>query len=153
VNITAYLAVLATGMGSDALPWISHGAGVSSQLLALFNDNGGWVNLLRLEPGARIPLHRHRGEVHSYVLSGRRRIEPEGRLLGAGEYHFEQPGNVDAWAVEGDESLVSLFIVLGLVEYLDPEGRVIRLETTESKAEAYFRTCADAGIQPLNLYR
>src|SRR5690606_32985963 len=67
--------------GNHQLPWISVGHGISKKLLALFPERGEWVTLLRLEPGARIPLHRHQGEVHGYLLSGCRRLDPEGRLL------------------------------------------------------------------------
>src|SRR5215467_13671197 len=97
-----------------SLPWIGVAPGVWSKSLAFFRENEGWVSLLRLEPGARIPQHRHGGEVHGYILTGRRRAG--GRILGPGDYEYEPAGSVDTWAVEGDEPLVSLFIVRGPVE-------------------------------------
>lgn len=153
MTTTAFLTALATGRGSDSQPWVTHESGISSKLLTLFSDNGGWVCLLRLEPGACVPMYRSRGEIHSYILSGCKRIKTNGRLLGSGEYDFEQPGNINSWTAEGNEPLVVLIITLGFIEYLDREGRVVRRETTESKAGEYYKDCADRGIQPLNLYR
>lgn len=153
MTITAFLTALATGEGSDSQPWMPHASGTSTKLLSLFRDSGGWVCLLRLEPGSCVPMHRPRGEIHSYILSGRKRNGADGRVLGSGEYDFEPPGNINSWTSEGDEPLVVLFIALGLIEYLDHEGHVYRRETTESKAEEYYKDCADRGIQPLNLYR
>lgn len=153
MTTTAFLTALATGRGSDSQPWLAHDSGISSKLLSLFRDDGGWVCLLRLEPGAYIPMHRPRGEIHSYILSGRKRNKTDSRVLGPGEYDFEPPGNINSWTTEGDEPLVVLLIALGLIEYLDQDGRVVRRETTESKAEEYYKDCADRGVQPLNLYR
>lgn len=144
---------VAAAAGSARLPWIPLAPGVSSKPLAFLRNDGGWVGLLRLEPGARIPLHRHQGEVHGFVLTGRRRLGPRGLVLGPGEYEYEPAGNADTWAVEGEQPLVGLFIVRGAVEYLDAAGRVVRRETTESKAESYRRFCAEHGIAPLDLYR
>ncbi|MBP1152286.1 MULTISPECIES: 2,4'-dihydroxyacetophenone dioxygenase family protein [Methylocaldum] len=139
--------------GNHQLPWISVGHGISKKLLALFPERGEWVTLLRLEPGARIPLHRHQGEVHGYLLSGCRRLDPEGRLLGPGDYEYEPAGHVDTWTAEGDAPFVSLFFVRGAVEYLDLDGSVLRRETAATNAEEYHRACSEQGFVPLDLCR
>lgn len=135
------------------LPWIPAGPGISKKLLALFPGRGEWVTLLRLEPGARIPLHRHQGEVHGYILSGGRRIEPEGRVLGPGDNEYEPAGHVDTWTAWGDDPFVSLFFVRGAVEYLAEDGSVLRRETAATNAEEYRRVCAKQGLAPLDLNR
>ena len=151
MNDLVYLATLA-GSGAQ-LPWIPVAPGVSSRSLAFFRDGKGWVSLLRLEPGARIPPHRHQGEVHGFVLAGRRRLGPAGPIRALGAYDYEPAGQVDTWMAEGEEPLISLFVVRGAVEYLDAEGKVVRAETTDSKAEAYRCFCAERGLAPLDLYR
>lgn len=143
----------AIAAGGAELPWIPVAPGVSSKSLAFFRDGKGWVSLLRLEPGARIAPHRHRGEVHGFVLSGHRRLGPTGPVLSPGAYEYEPAGQVDTWMVEGAEPFTGLFVVRGMVEYLDAEGKVVREETTASKAEAYRRFCAEQGLAPLDLYR
>lgn len=134
----------------SSLPWNPVAPGVSSQLLGVFKDKG-WISVLRLEPGSVIPLHRHTGEVHGFVLEGQRRLGPGGPVVGAGEYTFEPEGNVDTWSVEGDTPLISLFVVRGDVEYLDESEKVQRRETGQSKLEAYERLCKEKGIVPLDL--
>jgi 2,4'-dihydroxyacetophenone dioxygenase len=143
----------AVAAGGARLPWIPVAPGITSKSLAFLRDGNGWVSLLRLDPGAEIPPHRHRGEVHGFVLSGRRRLGPTGPVLGPGAYEYEPAGQVDTWMVEGTEPLTGLFIVRGAVEYLDAEGNVVREETTESKAETYRRFCAERGLRPLDLHR
>jgi quercetin dioxygenase-like cupin family protein len=135
------------------LPWITTSPGISKKLLALFPERGEWVTLLRLEPGVRIPLHRHQGEVHGYLLSGSRRLEPEGRMLGPGDYQYEPAGHVDTWTAWGDDPFVSLFLVRGAVEYLAADGSVLRRETAATNAEEYRRACAVQGLAPLDLCR
>ena len=140
----------AIAAGGAGRPWIPVGPGVSSKSLAFFRDGKGWVSLLRLDPGAHIPPHQHRGEVHGFVF---RPAPPwaNGAVLGPGGYDYEPPGQVDTWMVEGAEPLTGLFVVRGAVEYLDAEGNVVRAETTESKAKTYRRFCAERGLAPLDL--
>lgn len=121
------------------LPWATLGPGIQSKTLALFRGNTGWISLLRLEPGTCIPLHRHTGEVHGFVLSGRRCLEPSGPAVSAGDYDFEPAGQIDSWYSGGDAALLSQFIVRGSVEYLDSSSRVIRAETTASKLVSHER--------------
>ena len=138
--------------GSGAFPWMPVMPGMSSKPLAFLPDKTGWVVLLRVEPGMRIGLHRHQGEVHGFVLNGRRRLG-DGRVLGPGDFEYEPAGQADTWSVEGDEPLVSLFIVRGPVEYLDAEGQVVSRDTAEGKAEAYRRFCAERNLAPVALSR
>ena len=144
-------AKLATALNTGAaFPWMPVAPGMSSKPLAFFPDKAGWAVLLRVEPGTRIGRHRHLGEVHGFVLSGRRRLS-DGRILGPGDFEYEPAGQIDSWAVEGDAPLVSLFVVRGPVEYLDAEGRVTSRDTATGKAELYRRYCAERGLAPAAL--
>lgn len=136
----------AIGSAAD-FPWMPVADGMSSKPLAFLPDQTGWAVLLRVEPGTRIGRHRHLGEVHGFVLSGRRRLS-DGRILGPGDFEYEPAGQIDSWAVEGDAPLVSFFVVRGPVEYLDAEGRVIARDTAAAKADAYRRFCAEHGLAP-----
>src|SRR3546814_15206623 len=65
--------------------WVpSSTTGKSSSPLRFFADDRGFVELLRMEPGTVMPLHRHTGEIHAYNLSGMRKL-CTGALLGPGE--------------------------------------------------------------------
>src|SRR5262249_3683650 len=74
-------------LDADALPWIATGPGKSFRPLR-FGANG-WSELMRLEPGSGVPLHRHTGDVHAFNLSGTRKIYGTSELVGAGCYVYE----------------------------------------------------------------
>jgi quercetin dioxygenase-like cupin family protein len=137
--------------GARHLPWVKVTAGVRSKTLALLGD--GWVSLLELEPGANIPLHRHVGAVHGYLLAGKRRLGPDGRIVGPGSYEYEPAGQVDTWSAEGGDQLVGLFVVNGSVEYLGPSGEVMFRETAATKQHGYLRACDAQRIEPIDIHR
>jgi 2,4'-dihydroxyacetophenone dioxygenase len=132
--------------------WMPVAPGMWSKPLAFLPDDTGWTVLLKVEPGTRIGLHRHLGAVHGFVVSGRRRLS-DGRVLGPGDYEYEPAGQTDTWAVEGDEPLVSFFVVCGPVEYFGPGGEIVSRDTAQSKAEIYRRFCAANGLAPTALAR
>lgn len=133
------------------LPWIPLRDGLSFKPLRFFENDRGWVLLLRLDPGTGIPLHRHTGEVHGYTLSGTRRLD-SGEVAGPGAYVHEPAGHVDSWAAAGDEPLIVFIVVEGAVEYLDGNHNVVARATARSQRETYLRHCADQGIQPVGLF-
>jgi quercetin dioxygenase-like cupin family protein len=108
------------------------------------------VELLRLEPGEAIPLHRHTGEVHAINLEGSRQLST-GELIGPGEYVYEPAGNTDSWKVVGDMPLVVLVVSMGAVEYLGPDHRVIDRFTADRLMEIYRAHCTANNIEPLDL--
>jgi hypothetical protein len=61
-------------LDTEAMDWIPTGPGKSFRPLRF--EAGGWTELMRLEPGSGVPLHRHSGEVHAYCLTGTREIGP-----------------------------------------------------------------------------
>jgi len=110
---------------------------MSLKLLCCFDDDRGFVELLRMEPGVAMPLHRHDGEVHAYNLSGSRKL-CTGELVGPGDYVYEPPGNTDSWHVVGDEPMVAIIVVMGAVEFLGPEGEVSSTASAASMRRRYM---------------
>ncbi|MFO1339645.1 MAG: cupin domain-containing protein [Burkholderiaceae bacterium] len=128
------------------LPWVPSGTpGKSAKPLRFLAGDRGFVELLRMEPGVLMPLHRHSGEIHAYNLSGTRQL-CTGELIGPGDYVYEPPGNTDWWKVVGDEPLVALVVVMGEVEFLGPGGVVRgRADAATQRAE-YLRHCEEHGL-------
>lgn len=136
---------------SAGLPWVpSPVPGKSARPLCFLRDGGGFVELLRMEPGVAMPSHRHTGQTHVFQLEGMRRLA-DGTLLGPGDYACEPPGHVDAWEVVGDVPLVALVVVLGDVEDLAPDGRVRGRATTASRRAEYEAHCRRNGLAILPL--
>ena len=151
LDSTGFSAFLpARTLAGDAVLWVPLSAGKSFKPLRFLRDDRGFVELLRLEPGETIPLHRHTGETHAFNLEGSRQL-CTGEVIAPGGYVYEPPGNTDWWTVVGDEPLVVLVVVMGAVEYLEPDGAVSHRYTAHTLKEIYERHCAAIGIEPLDL--
>ena len=135
----------ARAIGHDTVPWVPLGPGKSFKPLRFLNDDRGFVELIRLDPGQEIPLHRHTGEVHALNLEGARQLDT-GEIVGPGDYVYEPAGNVDSWKVVGDVPLVVLVVVTGAVEYLDAKGNVTKRYTAQTLRDLYDEYCRSRGI-------
>lgn len=130
--------------------WIAEGEGKWSQPLHFLPGDAGWVELMRLAPGVKLGLHRHTGHVHALNLEGHRQLGT-GEQIGPREYVYEPEGNVDWWQATGATPLVVFVVVTGAVEYLAPDGSVLRRITTQDRRQDYQRHCAAHGLQPVLL--
>ena len=148
IQFPAFLA--ARTLARDAVPWVPLSAGKSFKPLRFLREDRGFAELLRLEPGATIPLHRHTGEIHAFNLEGTRQL-CTGEVIGPGGYVYEPTGNTDWWTVVGDVPLVVLVVVMGAVEYLDSDGAVTHRYTAQTLMDIYERHCAAIGIETVDL--
>jgi quercetin dioxygenase-like cupin family protein len=145
------LAILsARTLAPDRVPWVPLSGRKSFKPLRFLSGNRGFVELLRLEPGEAIPLHRHTGDVHAINLEGSREL-CTGEIIGPGDYVYEPAGNTDSWKVVGNKPLVVLVVVMGAVEYLGPENNVTNRFTADTLMECYRQYCASNNIEPLDL--
>ncbi|HSE13488.1 MAG TPA: cupin domain-containing protein [Rudaea sp.] len=140
----------ARSAATDTTPWVPLGAGKAFMPLRFLRDDRGFVELLRLQPGEEIGLHRHTGEVHAFNLQGSREL-CTGELIGPGGYVYEPPGNVDSWKVAGDVPLVVLVVVMGAVEYLGSDGTVTDRYTASRLFDIYRRHCAANALEVCDL--
>jgi 2,4'-dihydroxyacetophenone dioxygenase len=128
------------------MPWIPTGADKSFRPLRFAAD--GWSELMRVEPGGVVALHRHTGPVHAFNLAGTRRILDSGELVGPGDYVYEPAGMVDGWETAGDEPCVVHLKITGSVEYVDEAGDVIAVADSASQRAVYFAWCREEGLMP-----
>lgn len=132
--------------GATASPWVpSDTPGKSARLLRLLPDDEGFVELLRMEPGVTMPLHRHSGEIHAFNLSGLRKL-CTGEVIGPGDYVYEPQGNVDWWRVVGDETMTALVVVRGEVDFLSADGAVRYTANARTQRAELQRYCAEHGL-------
>jgi 2,4'-dihydroxyacetophenone dioxygenase len=130
--------------------WITEGEGKWSKPLQFLPAGAGWVELMRLAPGVKLGLHRHTGHVHAINLEGSRQLGT-GEQLGPHDYVYEPEGNVDWWQATGDTPLVVFVVVTGAVEYLAPNGSVLRRITVQDRRQDYLRHCATHRLLPVLL--
>lgn len=71
--------------------WHELRAGVDLRLLFQDAESGYQVGLIRYQPGASVPRHRHVGDEHIYVLSGAQ--QDERGVYPAGSYVYNSAGS------------------------------------------------------------
>jgi anti-sigma factor ChrR (cupin superfamily) len=90
--------------------WLPLRDGVRFRLLYQDPDTGYKAALVRYEPGASVPRHRHAGDEHIYVLAGSQ--QDERGLYTAGSYLFNPEGS--------EHSIISQEGCLVLAHWLKP---------------------------------
>jgi 2,4'-dihydroxyacetophenone dioxygenase len=134
------------------MPWIPVVDGVAAKPLRFASKGTGWASIVRIDPGCRVPKHRHSGEVQGVVLSGRCRYTEDSPWLEPGTYVHEADGAEDEVLACPDAGAEILFMVAGpRVEYLDADGTVIHVDDQQSKEAAYAAFCAEHGLVPRDL--
>jgi quercetin dioxygenase-like cupin family protein len=99
------------------LDWIqSPVPGVRMKILAIDRARDRVTLLLRGEPGATYPAHRHSAPEECYVIRGSLVIE--GQLLKAGDFHHAGGGSAHG-ALRTDEG-VEVMLVAAASDYLPP---------------------------------
>jgi len=131
---------------TDGMPWIPTGPGKSFRPLHFAAD--GWSELMRLEPGSAVAVHRHTGEVHAFNLAGTREIFGTGERVGPGSYVYEPAGTIDGWAAIGEEPCVVHIKVTGAIEYLAGNGQVIESVSADTQRALYLAWCRQRAVQP-----
>jgi 2,4'-dihydroxyacetophenone dioxygenase len=100
--------------------WIPYGAG-AFQACNFDVSSGGFANILRLPPGAKLNPHYHVGIVHGYTIQGTwGYLEHDWRAT-AGTYVFEPPGELHTLIVPEDatEDMITFFHLQGGLIYVD----------------------------------
>ena len=88
--------------------------GVRMKILAIDRERDRVTMLIKGEPGARYPAHRHSGPEECYVISGS--LTVEGRHLRAGDFHHAE-GDSDHGELWTDEG-VEVLLVASASDYL-----------------------------------
>ncbi|WP_116140901.1 cupin domain-containing protein [Trinickia diaoshuihuensis] len=127
------------------MPWIPESPVKSWKPLRFFSDGSGFVELMRMSPGAIMPLHRHTGAIHAFNLEGERLL-CTGERIGPGEYVFEPPGNTDWWKVVGDVPLTVMVVVYGEVQFIGADGSVRNRVGAATQLAAYRQYCEAHGL-------
>ena len=129
------------------MPWIPESPVKSWKPLRFFADGRGFVEMMRMSPGATMPLHRHTGEIHAFNLKGERLL-CTGECIGPGDYVYEPPGNTDWWKVVGDVPLTVLVVVHGEDQYLRPKTPRPHLPGDLDPIHDRHRIVEDGDIRP-----
>jgi quercetin dioxygenase-like cupin family protein len=139
-------------IAADTIPWVPQTPGRWFKPLHFSPSSGSWINLIKMEPGCRIRRHIHAGGcVHAYVLQGSWRYLEHDWVASPGTYVFEPAGGVHTLEVLGEEQMITLFFVNGVIQYLDDDGTIVQQDDCRSRQQLYLDHCRENGIEPLTL--
>lgn len=138
---------------SEQLPWVPQGERVWFKPLRFDFTTGRWINLLKVTGSGQVNRHRHSGgQVLGFCLKGRWHYRERSWVARPGSLIYEPPGDIHTLIVDSDEEeMVTLFLLEGVVQYLDDEDRILYQDDIFSKMERYLSYCKREAIEPLDL--
>ncbi len=137
---------------SDKIPWVPQGERVWFKPLRFDLVNGRWINLLKVEGGGKVNRHRHSGgQVLGYCIEGSWHYLERDWVARPGTLVYEPPGDIHTLIVDSLTGMQTLFILEGVIQYLDDEDNIIYQDDVFTKLERYLSFCQAQNIKPLNL--
>ena len=139
---------------SDEIPWVPQGDRVWFKPLRFDLANGRWVNLLKVTGTGKVNRHRHSGgQVLGFVLQGGWRYLERDWVARPGTFIYEPPGDIHTLVVEGtgETEMITLFLLEGVIQYLDDDDRIITQDDVFSKMDRYLTYCRQQGIEAQDL--
>ncbi|HXV43047.1 MAG TPA: 2,4'-dihydroxyacetophenone dioxygenase family protein [Anaerolineae bacterium] len=137
---------------SDKIPWVPQGERVWFKPLRFDLVNGRWINLLKVAGGGQVNRHRHSGgQVLGYCIEGGWHYLERDWVARPGTLVYEPPGDIHTLVVDGAEGMQTLFILEGVIQYLDDDDNIIYQDDVFTKMERYLNFCREQKIEPLNL--
>ena len=136
---------------AERIPWVPQGERVWFKPLRFDLATGRWVNILKIVGGGRVNRHRHSGgQVLGFCLKGSWHYLEREWVARPGTFVYEPPGDIHTLVVDEGE-MQTLFLLEGVVQYLDDEDNVITQDDVFSKLERYLKYCKNSGIEAQNL--
>ena len=137
---------------AESLPWVPQGERVWFKPLRFDLAAGRWVNLLKITGGGKVNRHRHSGgQVLGFCLKGSWHYLEREWVARPGTFVYEPPGDIHTLVVDPGEEMQTLFLLEGVVQYLDDEDNVIYQDDVFTKLERYRNYCRQQGIEPQDL--
>jgi 2,4'-dihydroxyacetophenone dioxygenase len=137
----------------EEIPWVPQGERVWFKPLRFDLANGRWVNVLKVTGGGQVNRHRHSGgQVLGYCLQGSWHYREREWVARPGTFVYEPPGDIHTLLVEeAAGEMQTLFLLEGVVQYLDDRDNVIYQDDVFTKMERYLNFCREQDIEPLDL--
>ena len=137
---------------SEDLPWVPQGERVWFKPLRFDLATGRWVNLLKVTGGGKVNRHRHSGgQVLGFCIQGSWHYLERDWVARPGTFVYEPPGDIHTLVVDAAEEMITLFLLEGVVQYLDDDDNLIYQDDVFTKMERYLKFCREQGIEPQDL--
>ncbi|MCM3759980.1 2,4'-dihydroxyacetophenone dioxygenase family protein [Alkalihalobacillus oceani] len=136
----------------NEIPWVPQGDRVWFKPVRFNLATGAWINLLKVRPGGVVNRHRHTGgQVLAYTIQGEWRYLEREWSAKPGTFVFEPPGDIHTLTVDGEEDMITIFMLEGTIQYLDDQDQVIVQDDVFSKMKRYYDYCDQHNIEKKNL--
>jgi 2,4'-dihydroxyacetophenone dioxygenase len=136
----------------DDIPWVPTFDGVWFKPIRFDLATGTFTHLTKITPNAGVRRHRHTGgPVFAYVLQGEWRYLERTWVAKPGMVVFEPPGDIHTLKVSGDEEMITLFSVGGVIEYFDDDGKVYLQDDIFFRLKKYTDYCKQNNIPIVDL--
>ena len=113
---------------------------------------GSWVHISKFKASKGNTRHRHTGgTVFAYTLQGRWRYLEREWVAKEGTVIFEPPGDIHTLVVDGEEDMITLFSLSGVIQYFDEHGNVILNDDMFYRMKRYHDFCEQNNIPIQNL--
>ena len=136
---------------SHSIPWVPQGERVWYKPLRFDLANGRWVNLLKVAGQGKVNRHRHSSQVLGFCMQGSWHYPERDWVARPGTFIYEPPGDVHTLVVDGAEEMITLFLLEGVIQYLDDEENVVSQDDVFTKLDRYLKFCRAQGIEPQDL--
>lgn len=132
----------------DDIPWIPQTDRVMFKPFRFDLARGSWINLLKVQPGGVVNRHRHSGgQVLAFTISGTWRYLERDWVAKPGTFVYEPPGDIHTLVVDGEEEMITLFMLEGTVQYLDDDDNIIYQDDVFTKLKRYEEYCKSHGYE------
>jgi 2,4'-dihydroxyacetophenone dioxygenase len=131
----------------NEIPWIPQTERAWFKPVRFDVATGRWINLLKVKPGGQVNRHRHTGgQVMAYTLQGEWRYLEREWVAKPGTFVYEPPGDIHTLVVDGEEEMITLFILEGTVQYLDENDQIMYQDDVFRKLKLYQDYCRENNI-------
>ncbi|MET3289238.1 UNVERIFIED_CONTAM: 2,4'-dihydroxyacetophenone dioxygenase [Brevibacillus sp. OAP136] len=130
----------------DDIPWVPVKTGHWFKPLRFDLATGTWTIMTKISPSAAISRHRHTGSVFAYTIQGEWRYLERTWIAKAGTVAYEPPGDVHTLVVNGEEDMITLFIIVGCNQYLDDNDQIIGQDDVFTRLKLYQDYCSTQHI-------
>ena len=150
-NLAAVPILPDRAIGAADVPWVPLSDGVAYKPMRFDLATGAWVNVLRIDPGARLGRHRHNGgPVLAYCLEGSWSYVERTWVATPGTFVYEPPGDIHT-LVAGPEGMTTVFVTDGVLQFFADDGTIDHEDNVFTRYQGYVEHCAANGLVPLDL--
>jgi 2,4'-dihydroxyacetophenone dioxygenase len=147
-------AVMLDAASVEEIPWTDSDAmpGLALKYLQVDLSRGFDVSLMKVSPGARIPVHMHWATSTLFCIKGKFAYQPVG-MIDAGGYGFEPYGIIHEPDAGSDEEAIVLTINFsgGLVQFYNEDGTLGPISHVGLLLQEMYRKHGEKAVAHLNL--